>query len=200
MVVLLGAMACLCAARDQATEMRIRLKAVDFDPLATKQIEVSPDWDRWIVQFSRPLTREGIARVRREYGLALHHFVPEVAYVERADAQLVARLARDPLVRWVGPYLPEYKLDPAVAKRRRADAASDLVVVAEGYADISDQELLAGIHAEGFSSARALRVPSGSTPRVRVHISPSADVSALTRVREIFFIEPAPRIVIDSRD
>ena len=180
--------------------MRIRLKAVDFDPLATKQIEVSPDWDRWIVQFSRPLTREGIARVRREYGLALQRFIPDVAYVERADARLVARLRRDTLVRWVGPYLPEYKLDPAVTKRQRDNPASDLVVVAEGYADVSDQELLAAIHAEGFSSAKALRVPSGGTPRVRVHVPPAADVSALTRVREIFFIEPAPRIVIDSRD
>lgn len=199
-VLLVAAVVCLCAAREQATEMRIRLKSVEFDPLTAKQVVVPPDWDRWIVQFGRPLTREDMERVQREYGLALQRYVPEGAYLERADAQLAARLRRDPLVRWVGPYLPEYKLDPAVARRRGADPARDLTVVAEGYADVPGEDLLAAIRRAGFSRAEALRVPLGGTPRVRVHVPPSADVNALTRLREVFFIEPAPRMVIDRQE
>jgi len=178
--------------------MRIRLKSVEFDPRTAKQVVVPPDWDSWIVQFARPLTREDIARVRRERGLALQLYIPEGAYLERADAQLVARLRQDALVRWVGPYLPEYKLDPAVA-RRRADSER-VIVVAEGYADVPGEDLLAVIRRAGFNQAETIRVPPRGMPRVRVYVPPSADVNALTRLREVFFIELAPRMVMDRQD
>jgi hypothetical protein len=179
--------------------MRIRLKAVEFEPRTTEQIVAPPDWDRWIVQFGRTLTRDDMERVRREFGLALQRYVPERAYLERGDATLAARLRQDSLVRWVGPYLPEYKLDPAVARRRAADPARDLTVVAEGYADVRGGDLLAAIRRAGLGRAEALRTPPGAAPRVRVHVPPSADVSTLAQLREVFFIEPAPRIVIDGQ-
>lgn len=91
-VLLVATVVCVCAAREQASEMRIRLKSVEIDPRTTKQVVVPPDWDRWIVQFARPLTREDMERVQREWGLALQRYIPDGAYLERVDAQLVARL------------------------------------------------------------------------------------------------------------
>jgi hypothetical protein len=180
--------------------MRIRLKAVQFDPLSAPEVEVPVDWNRWIVQFARPLTRGDIDRVRRVHGLALGHYIPDFAYLERIDASRAANLRQDPLVRSVTPYLPEYKLDPDVTQRRKQDPAGDFAVIAEGYTDVSPEALLTAVRGAGYSSATSVRVPPGAAPRVRVLIPAAAELGALTRVREVVFIEPSPRMDIDRRD
>jgi len=98
-----------------------------FDPaetrsLRTRRIEARSDdepdpGDTRIVQFDRMLTAPDIDRIRADYGLALTAYIPNLAYVERVDAATRRRLGRDPLVRAVAAYLPEYKLDDPVAEQ-----------------------------------------------------------------------------------
>ena len=98
-----------------------------FDPAETRalrarRVEARPDSapdpnDTRIVQFERPLTGPDMDRIRADYGLALTAYLPNLAYVERVDAATRRRLGRDPMVRAVAAYLPEYKLDdPVVAQ------------------------------------------------------------------------------------
>ena len=188
---------CLCAAQEEAPEMRIRLKSMEFDPLTTPQPEAPVGGDRWIVQFKRSLTRAEMEQVQQEYGLRLDHYIPEGAYLERADAGRVADLRRDPLVRWVGPHLPEYKPDPAVLQRGCADPSREIAILVEGYADVSSEVLLGAIRHAGYTRAEAVGSPAQGTPRVRVFVSGAADVTALTRLPEVLHVEPPPRIVID---
>ncbi len=91
-------------------------------PLRTRRIEARSDSepdpsDTRIVQFDRTLTGPDIDRLRADYGLALTAYLPNFAYVERVDAATRRRLGRDPLVRAVAAYLPEYKLDEPVVKQ-----------------------------------------------------------------------------------
>ena len=188
---------CLCAAQEKALDMRIRLKSVEFDPLTTPQTEAPAGGDRWIIQFRRSLTRAEMEKVQREYGLRLDRYIPQGAYLERADAGRVADLRRDPLVRWVGPYLPEYKLDPAVLQRGRGDPSREIALLVEGHKDVSSETLLGAIRRAGYTRAEAAGLPAQGTPRVRVVVSGPADVTALTRLPEVLHIEPPPRIVID---
>lgn len=61
-----------------------------------------------MVQFSRPVTpsdREALERA----GAAVMDYVPEFAFVVRTDPVLREALGSLPGVRWVGPYLPEYR-------------------------------------------------------------------------------------------
>jgi hypothetical protein len=71
--------------------------------------------DTRIVQFTVPLAAADIARLRATYGLALTVYVPNLAYVERVPPGPLADLRRDPLVRAIIDYLPEYKIEPSVA-------------------------------------------------------------------------------------
>ena len=191
---------CLCAAQEKALEMRIRLKSMEFDPLTTPQPEAPAGGDRWIVQFTRSLTRAEMEQVQREYGLRLDRYIPEGAYLERADTGRIADLRRDPLVRWVGPYLPEYKLDPAVLQRGRADPSREIALLVEGYADVSSEALLGAIRRAGYTRAEGVGSPAQGTPRVHVVVAGPADVTAVTRLPEVLHIEPPPRIVIDRNE
>jgi hypothetical protein len=188
----------LGATQEQARDMRIRLKWMEFDPLMTAPVTTPTGWDRWIVQFNHSLTRAERARVQREYGLRVDHYIPDGAYLERIDTGRVTDLRRDPLVRWVGPYLPEYKLDPAVLRRRDADPSREMMVLVAGYADVSSEKLLEAIRRIG-ARAEAMGAPPAGTPRARVAISGPADLTALSRLPEVLLIEPWPRIVVDQK-
>jgi hypothetical protein len=86
--------------------------------------------DTRIVQFHGPLTGADTDRLRAEYGLALTAYLPNLAYVERVDAATRRRLQRDPSVRAVAPYRPEYKLDALLATRLAGGELGDDQVVA----------------------------------------------------------------------
>lgn len=190
---------CLCAAQEKAPEMRIRLKSVEFDPLTTPQPERPAGGDRWIVQFTRSLTRAEMERVQREYGLGLDHYIPDGAYLERVEAGRIADLRRDPLVRWMGPYLPEYKLDPAVLQRGRADPSKEFAMLVVGHADVSSEALMGAIRGAGYTRVEAVGAPGQGGARVRVVVSRAADVTAVTRLPEVLHVEPPPRTVIDRK-
>lgn len=68
--------------------------------------------DTRIVQFHQALVAAEMDRLRADYGLSLSSYLPPHAYVERVSAPVRPRLAADPLVRAVAPYLPAYKLGP----------------------------------------------------------------------------------------
>ena len=61
------------------------------------------------------MSAQDIARLRDRYGLALTVYVPNFAYVERVPPAVLRRLRRDPLVRAIVPYVPEFKIDPSIA-------------------------------------------------------------------------------------
>ncbi len=101
----------------------------EAEPLRRRSIGDRPDDapdpnDTRIVQFHRTLTGPDQDRLKDDYGLALSAYVPNLAYVERVDAATRRRLANDPLVRAIGPYRPEYKLDALLADPHRRTTAS----------------------------------------------------------------------------
>jgi hypothetical protein len=193
----LSAMLFVCAADAQPRAMPIRLKALTLDPQSA-QLTAPAGWDRWLVQIVSPLSGTDTQRLQRDYRLSLRNYIADGAYLERADAALVNRLRNDPLVAWVLPYLPDYKLDPAIAARRQSNTSSEVRLIAIGFDDTPAELLLGAVQRAGFDRAKVVRTPPGGTPRVHVEASSAADLTSLTRLREVFFVELAPRIVFDS--
>jgi hypothetical protein len=106
-------------AAQQRTDTTLRLKSGTFDPLQSgsrKAAAAGPGWS--IVQFQHALTRAERTTVQKKYGLRLTDYIPNFAYLERLDAQTAATLGSDPLVRWIGAYTAEYKVDPSIGKQR----------------------------------------------------------------------------------
>lgn len=65
-----------------------------------------------LVQFDGPLRREWAAALRAA-GVQRLGYLPTYAYLVATDRLRLAELAQLPGVRWVGPYLADYKLHPA---------------------------------------------------------------------------------------
>jgi hypothetical protein len=101
--------------RPREVSFDLRLKRATFDPLAGapefSDSILPPAGELHLVQF-RTWPLEAYRADLRERGARVHHFLADHAHLVRMDAELAAVVAGLPHVRWVGPYHPEYRLEP----------------------------------------------------------------------------------------
>ena len=157
--------------------------------------------DTRIVQFHGQLTAADMDRLQAEYGLALTAHVPNFAYVERVDAPTRQRLARDPLVRAVAPYLPEYKLDPMLtaAIDARAEGAEPLMAKAWLFDGGSTDIVVGALYAAGATEIDVQDDrPLGGLATVRFAVDDADVVERATTIDDVRWIEPQPSISVDD--
>lgn len=122
LLMLFGVGAPTLLAREPAPAPQIALKGYRFDPLAgppalpaaLNAAPTSADPTLYLVQFDGPVEqpwKDAIAAA----GAALYGYIPEHAFIARMDATTADSVARLPHVRWVGPYQPAFRLDPALS-------------------------------------------------------------------------------------
>ncbi|HEX5690408.1 MAG TPA: S8 family serine peptidase, partial [Roseiflexaceae bacterium] len=97
------------------------MKSATFDPqsgepafahaLASPQ---STGDTTYLVQFNGPIEENWKAAVEQA-GVRLYGYIPDNTLIARADAGSIERLRALPFVRWVGPYHPAYRMEPALA-------------------------------------------------------------------------------------
>lgn len=85
--------------------------------LRTLQINTAPQY--FIVQFDAPTTDADRVALENT-GARLLGYLPDFAYIVYAPRTNAARLQTLRNVRWVGEYLPAYRLDPALYRARAA--------------------------------------------------------------------------------
>lgn len=112
-------LATVLAAGPADAQSPIRLRYATFDPVFGEPAVPEPlqngAGDRlWIVQLAA-LPDEASRSALRAAGAELHGYLPDHAYVVRADADVAQRLAAQHEVRWVGPYHAAYRLEPELA-------------------------------------------------------------------------------------
>ena len=159
--------------------------------------------DTRIVQFHRALMNQDIERIRAEYGLALTAYVPNFAYVERVPEPARRRLQRDPLVRAIVPYLPEFKISRSITQSERTQPAT---------VDEGENRLEASLFDRGSTElvvatlesigAREIVViddrPIGGVARVRFVIPASTSLDPVAELDDVRWIEPVARIKLDN--
>lgn len=180
-----------------------------FDPIDAKPVrrrelpgrtaDAADPNDTRLVQFVRALTGPDLERVKADYGLALTAYVPNLAYVERVDAATRRRLARDPLVRAVAPYRPEYKVDALVAQRIADGTLGNEPIVASLFSGgsiplVSDALARAGATDITDSDHRGI----GGLARVMFRTEDPAVIDKACHVPDIRFLELAPSIKHDD--
>ena len=97
----------------------LRLRHGDFDPHRTIRtvdsgLVQSPASELHIVQFPVP-PLEDFRTALRGLGATVHNYLPHCALLVRMDAQTRTAVEALPFIRWVGPYHPAYRLEPALA-------------------------------------------------------------------------------------
>ncbi|MBL7494424.1 S8 family serine peptidase [Frankia sp. AgB1.9] len=148
---------------------------------------------RMIVQVHRPLRRAEHDRLRDEFGLALTDYLPELAYVESIPAASVARVAADPLVRAVTPFVPAFRLSAGIGARTfRTDAGrgrNGRRLEAVLFGDADPDTALAAVRGHGGGDAVVLdeRVHGGAV-KIRFTM-PDGDLAALATVDDIRWLD-----------
>lgn len=120
-------------ARLAATEggVFLRLASVTFDPLtsvtdySTVGISSVPSSDYGILQLDpgQPGAREALVTA----GVELLGYLPDHAFRIRLDESTRAKLSEIDGIRWVGPFLPGYKVDPSLWNDS-ADQADEVLI------------------------------------------------------------------------
>jgi hypothetical protein len=190
------------------SQYQVSIGSHTFDPADTRSVrrrrddrrldnEPDPN-DTRIVQFERQLTGADIDRLREQYGLALTAYIPNLAYVERVDAAIRRQLAREPLVRAVAGYRPEYKLDPLLAERRN-EGETDIPIVASlfdgGSIDLVERELTAAGAVDIESHDQR---PLGGLAMVTFTAPAENVVDLASRLPDVRWLELAPTIKEDN--
>ncbi len=111
-----------------ANRHEIELRYARFDPLAgppavAPLLAAGPTTQVYLVQFITPPLEPYRDAVRAAGGTVLG-FMPYNSHIVRMSADAAAVVAGLPVVRWVGPYQPAYKLEEALLDELLDDAAA----------------------------------------------------------------------------
>lgn len=192
LVVILLSVVILTAVRAQGpTEgMVLRLQVGVFDPLthqpATAASDPAFETPYYIVQFVGPI-EEGWTEQVEAVGATLLGYLPDNAYVIRIAADDLPKLRALPSVRWVGPYLPDYKLSPALTSGAMLASADPVAVRLIAFPGETVETITALLNSLGATIEEASETPIGAVARARV---PIEAVAALSRAPAVSWIEP----------
>ena len=165
----------------------VHLQRATFDPLVSpqgRQQPSAPDISTspyYLVQFSGPVEATWLDQVRALGGDVLG-YVPDNTHVVRLPAAAVAPVTSLPAVRWVGPYLNEYKLAPAldgVIVARSNQAVNAYVVAFPGE---DGEKLAAALKAVGASITQQAETALGPIFEIQVQASALASIAQMDGV------------------
>jgi hypothetical protein len=169
----------------------LKLQTGEFDPLLAppRRSGPTPGARHHLVQLHRPADAATLQRLRARLGPILL-FVPEDTYLLRLDQAGAALASSLPEVRWVGPFLPEYKLSPTIGRRRFLDPtrrrSGRLLIF---LFVLPGERLLDAVSAVERAGAQVLRVRDDGLSRRLLARVPAGSLQALARVEGISWIE-----------
>ncbi|NJP06479.1 MAG: S8 family serine peptidase [Chloroflexaceae bacterium] len=172
---------------------QIRLQTGSFDPLdhtSTQTTNISQnqaDSPYYIVQFHGPVEPAWLTQLEH-LGADVLGYLPDHAHIVRMPPEHIERLRQMPAVRWVGPFVPAYKLAPALAQGTAlasADGMTELAVMA--FAGEPLDEVTTMLEALGATIDSAASHEHGLLFRIRL---PSSAIDALAQQPAISWIEP----------
>lgn len=177
---------------DGLPRLEIRLQQNRFDPMeegmavlpALARTTVGTDGSAYrIVQFHGPMQPEW-REVLAAQGATVLEYIPDFAWLVRVDARRSADLASIAGVRWVGPYLPAFRLADALvdtALNGRSERPSALIV--RGFAGEPKSALLAELTAAGAQVIAASDDAGGGVvARVQAPASALIDLASIHAV------------------
>ncbi|MBN1888841.1 MAG: S8 family serine peptidase [Thermoflexales bacterium] len=179
-----------------ATAARIYLAGGDFDPLQTPSLSLPqalPGDDYWLVQFERPVSEADKTRLAAA-GAQVLGYLPDYTFLVKVVPG--SELEGLPGVRWVGAYLPAYRVAPSLLNEGCAEAPGALVQAERlslnvvTFPGIDLEAVAAQVEALGgdvlASSQTAWR------GKLRVEL-PSPALGRLAATAGVEWVEPAPR-------
>lgn len=179
----------------------LRLQLGTFDPLTEPPPDVPADLldtrvnttrRYYLVQFDGPI-EPGWPDQLRQLGADVLDYIPDYAYVVRLAANHVTMVQRLKHVRWIGLWLPAYRIAPQLlqqvrAARRSPQLASQAVEIRLAtYPGIDLAALQAAMAALGVDPGPASNSHWGATFRCQAR---PEQIAGLARLPDVRWIEP----------
>lgn len=185
----------------------IHLRQFSFDPLkdaslteslaaATKGLskEADASGDYYLVQFAAPATDEWLRQVANLGGEVIQ-YVPHQAFLVRASAESIARIAQHKRVRWVGPYQPVYKIEPGLlaqltstgpnARAALAPATYDIAI----YKNVGLRRVVSTVANLQVNVRHTIELPNNYFDVLRVDLTADQLVE-VAKLKEVIAIDP----------
>lgn len=160
----------------------IYLQRATFDPLTSAQGRQQPrsasTSPYYLVQFSGPVEATWLEQVRQLGGDVLG-YVPDNAHIVRMGPAVIDRVASLPSVRWVGPYLNEYKLAPALDTVVSVRSSQPIKAYVVAFAGEDMESLAAAIEATGASIVQQSETALGPIFEIEVAAGALLQIQAL---------------------
>ncbi|NOX63625.1 MAG: S8 family serine peptidase [Chloroflexi bacterium] len=168
----------------------IRLRSTAFDPL-TLASEASAQRTRdalYLVQFVGPVRPEWKAAVQAQ-GARFYDYIPENAFIARLDDATPDAIRAMPFVRWVGPFLPAYRLAPELSapSTEDMDASAPLTLTVQLLPDANMAALEERVIALG---GRVLLSGNAGLAQYARLLLPRDRIAALASTPNVVWIEP----------
>ncbi|RIK44518.1 MAG: hypothetical protein DCC55_02310 [Chloroflexi bacterium] len=141
----------------------------------------------YLVQFHGPVERSWAQQVEALGGQVLG-YVPENTHVVRIRPDQAANVASLPVVRWVGPYLPDYKLAPSLQMQSAAasqDGDAEFYVMA--FPGVATAALISFLQAQGATIQESAQSGLGVLFRLR---APAHSAAAIAQHPDVSWVEP----------
>jgi hypothetical protein len=175
---------------------RIYLRSGDFDPLSdtapgadSTGLAASAANPLLLVQFRGPVQAAWTDELVRQ-GADLLGYIPDHTFLIRSEPEAAERIRALEMVRWVGPYRPDYKLAPDLAAPTTGLAAAPTTqeMLVAGFADVSLAELEDLLHAAGATLHEASTSAIG--PIARVTLLDASTRNEIAQHAAVSWIEP----------
>lgn len=174
----------------------IHLQTRTFDPVldgavdvaAVQAAQVNADGQAYyLVQFHGPVEQVWTQQVETLGGQVLG-YVPENTHVVRMQPEQAANVATLQAVRWVGPYLPAYKLSPALLAQSAGVAQDEQAeFYAVAFPGVGSTALTSFLQAQGATIQESTSSDLGLLFRLR---APLRSVAAIAQYPDVSWIEP----------
>ncbi len=173
-------------AQDQPEPPLIRLQTATV-AAAAPDAGSSPETLYYLVQFAGPVEALWVQQIEALGGHVLG-YIPDNTHIVHLPADALPNVRSLPSVHWVGPYLPAYKVSPALAlQAAQADPNGALIeVLVLGFQDRALAELEALLAAHGATTQAASQSPVG--PLVRA-VMPASALAALAQEPLVNWVE-----------
>lgn len=167
----------------------IRLRTATFDPLQSGLGAADPALatatSLYLVQFGGPVRPEWTDAATRA-GARLYGYLPENTFLARIAPDRLAAVQALPAVRWVGPYLPAFRVAPEAARVVAATAEPKRYII-QTLPDADRTALATAITSLGGSVESSVANAQAGYLRVRLLPARLTDVAALDGV---VWVEP----------
>jgi subtilisin family serine protease len=175
-------MLCL-AAGSLAGGIYLRTGAIDTDVPGVMAMETQPSLGAgyYLLQLKGPVS-ESHKQALTTAGATLIEYIPDDAFLVRMERSAVAGVKRLACVKWVGPFRPEHKQSPAIAKAARGSQFVVQLFPGQDSRYVIDKGKRFG--------AKAIDCKSNSRGDVCRMLVDSSKLSEIAKIGAVAWIEP----------